>query len=95
MICDRCADAADGVDFGPVPVCSECGVGPIFVYRTDVPLEEQKVVFHKHRSLGSGRKVKCPGTGKPPRLQTGHDFCKGCDCKHKPVGSHTCSTVGS
>lgn len=81
MICSRCADAADGVDFGPVPVCSACGVGPVSVYRTDVPLAEQKVVRHKYGL------VWCEGSSKPPRLQTGHEFCNGCSCQHRPRDS--------
>ncbi len=82
MICTRCAEAADGVDFGPVPVCSGCGQGPISVYNDARPVEEQSVVVHQKDGW------RCPGSKRPPRLSTGHDFCKGCDCQHAPKGSY-------
>lgn len=83
MICDRCRDAADGVDFGPVPVCSTCGRGPIAVYNDAKPVDEQSVVVHKSPNFG----IRCQGSKRPPRLSTGHDFCNGCSCQHRPRGS--------
>lgn len=85
MICKRCLDAASGADFGPIPVCSVCGQGPMYVYSDAKPLAEQSVVKHK-REVPSG-KVWCEGSKRPPRLSTGHDFCNGCPCQHRPPGS--------
>lgn len=83
MICEPCASAADGADLGPAdPVCSACGLLPVALYGNGT------VRFHKFRPPTSVTKVKCPGTGEPPRLlRTGHDFCNGCSCQHKPPGS--------
>jgi hypothetical protein len=86
VICKPCADAADGVDFGPIPVCSICDNGPVYVYNDARPVEEQSVVRHQREVAGV--KIWCEGSKRPPRLSTGHDFCNGCDCAHKPVGSH-------
>jgi hypothetical protein len=86
VICKPCADAADGVDFGPIPVCSICDNGPVYVYNDARPVEEQSVVRHQREVAGV--KIWCEGSKRPPRLSTGHDFCTGCDCAHKPVGSH-------
>lgn len=91
MICTKCAEAADGVDFGPVRVCSVCGQGPIAVYNDAKPLDRQSAVRHKApdpQDPNSGYQVWCPGSKLPPQYQSGHDFCKGCDCQHKPPGSH-------
>lgn len=84
-ICDRCRDAAAGYDFGPVPCCSICGIGPVTLYRSDVPLAEQKVVRHKREVAGV--KIWCEGSSRPPEMQTGHDFCNGCPCQHREPGS--------
>lgn len=81
MICDRCREAADGRDLGPVPVCSVCGQGPIAVYNNARTFQTQSVVRHKFGL------VWCEGSKKPPRLSTGHDFCNGCPCQHRPRGS--------
>lgn len=83
MICSRCAEAADGVDFGPVEVCSICGQGPVAVYNYEKPVDQRSVVRHKREVAGV--KIWCEGSRRPPRLQTSHDFCNGCDCQHKPV----------
>lgn len=83
MICKPCARAADRKTGGTSLACACCGKWPVCVYRTDVPLEEQKVVRHKFGG------IKCPGTGRPPIVRSGHDFCTGCDCQHEPVGSYT------
>jgi hypothetical protein len=88
VICDRCRDAADGVDFGPVPVCSHCGQGPVCVYNDSKPVEKQSVVKHKTPGVEPGdSRYWCPGSKQPPRLSTGHDFCNGCACQHRPPGS--------
>lgn len=84
-VCEPCKDAADGVDFGPILVCSICGVGPVSVYRTDVPLAEQSVVRHKREVAGV--KIWCEGGTRPPREQSSHDFCRGCTCQHRAPGS--------
>lgn len=98
MICRDCTDAADGLDYGPVMVCSACGQGPVCVYRTGIPLADQKVVRHKRSAammdIAGGvvlrryiTRVWCEGSSKPPRVATGHDACiarGGCTCKHLP-----------
>lgn len=81
-VCEPCRDAADGLDPGPIPVCSHCGQGPVRLYRTDVPLVEQSVVRHMWHD-----REWCPGSKKPPRMATSHDHCDGCPCQHKPRGS--------
>lgn len=88
-ICRPCAEAADGTDgVGPIPVCSECGQGPVSVYNDARPLEEQSVVKHRKPGKRVGdADYWCPGSTKPPRIQTDHDFCNGCPCAHKPKGS--------
>lgn len=44
--------------------CSICD-RRIAVYRTDLPVEEQRIVRHK-RELKDGGKWVCPGSGRPP-----------------------------
>ena len=87
-ICEHCLLAASGEDWGPVPVCSECDNGPISVYNSKRPIETQSVVKHKKPGAKAGDfDYWCPGSKRPPRLQTGHDFCDGCPCQHRPPGS--------
>lgn len=87
-ICRPCAEAADGVDLGPIPVCQECGQGPVYVYNDARPLYEQSVVKHKSPGAPVGDPdYWCVGSTRPPRLSTGHDFCNGCPCHHYPPGT--------
>ena len=86
MICKPCAAEADGTYEGE-RVCSVCRL-PYKVYRDDVPLHKQRVVFHKRLStMDRTNTVRCPGTKQAPVMSNGHDACTGCDCQHKPVGS--------
>lgn len=94
-ICNACRGAAEGRV--QAPCCSACDREWVSVYRTDVPVEEQRVVFHKRDVLithhrGGERvqyteRARCPGTGKPPVFRSGHDACDGCPCQHRPRGS--------
>lgn len=87
-VCEPCKDAADAVDFGPILVCSVCGQGPVSVYNTARPLAEQSVVKHKSPGKRAGQQgYWCEGSKQPPREQSGHDFCRGCACQHRPPGS--------
>lgn len=91
-ICEPCRRAAsDTPEQAGELFCSWCGRGEVSVYRTDVPLAEQKVFFHKIRPRASVTKVRCPGTGKPPVVRSEHDRCKGCPCQHKPKGAWNAS----
>lgn len=88
MICSRCAEVADGVDPGPVAVCSECGIGPVYVYNDAKPVERQSVRKHARPGAKAGDfDYWCRGSKRPPHLQTGHDFCNGCTCQHREPGS--------
>lgn len=81
-ICNRCREAAEGLDFGPVDVCSVCGQGPISLY------DNGKVRKHKKPGSKPGQSdYWCRGSKRPPRESTGHDFCDGCPCQHRPKGS--------
>lgn len=88
-ICTPCRRAAEGTS-AVVRHCSECDREGVSVYATEVPLAEQKVVFHKRitDALEYGR---CPGSGRPPVIRDGHDRCDGCPCQHKPRGSWNAS----
>lgn len=87
-ICERCALAASGEDFGPVPVCSVCEQGPVSVYNSAKPIEQQSVVKHKFPGKIVGDfDYWCLGSTQPPKEQTGHDFCNGCPCQHRPPGA--------
>lgn len=87
-ICQRCWDAANGSDQGSILVCSSCGQGPVSVYNTSKPLDRQSVVKHKTPGAKAGDfDYWCLGSKWPPRVQTGHDFCDGCPCQHRPKGS--------
>lgn len=89
-ICTPCRRAAEGTS-AVVRYCSVCGRQGVSVYATEVPLEEQAVVFHKVRPSHSVTKVRCEGTGKPPVIRDGHNRCDGCPCQHKPRGSWNAS----
>lgn len=78
-ICRPCRQAAQGK--GDLLACSVCGKRGVSVYRTDVPLAEQSVFFHKAAGF------RCDGSGRPPVVSTFHDYCDGCPCQHKPRGS--------
>jgi hypothetical protein len=79
-VCQSCRSAADGTDLR-IAKCSHCDRAPMAVYNDAVPEGEQKVYRHNHDG------TMCPGSFLPPAFTSGHDYCNGCPCQHRPKGS--------
>lgn len=80
MICQKCADAADGIRH-MIKKCPWCG-------RTIAQAEPGSEKRATHKATGTQRhRPRCDGSGKPMFIKLGHPVNCGCSCQHAPAGT--------